>query len=45
MSKQRRVRLCRNGRNQVVRIAREFELPGDALDEEFPRESRAPEMP
>jgi antitoxin VapB len=26
---QRRVRLFRNGRNQAVRIPREFELPGD----------------
>lgn len=25
----RRVRLFRNGRNQAVRIPREFELPGD----------------
>jgi antitoxin VapB len=25
----RRVRLFRNGRNQVVRIPREYELPGD----------------
>lgn len=25
----RRVRLFRNGRNQVIRIPREFELPGD----------------
>ncbi len=29
MSKQRRVRLFRNGRNQAVRIPREFEFPGD----------------
>lgn len=32
MSEQRSVRLFRNGRNQAVRIPREFELPGeDAL--------------
>lgn len=29
MSPERRVRLFRNGRNQAVRIPREFELPGD----------------
>jgi antitoxin VapB len=29
MSDTRRVRLFRNGRNQAVRIPREFELPGD----------------
>src|SRR5438477_8642229 len=29
MSEQRHVRLFRNGRNQVVRIPLEFELPGD----------------
>ena len=29
MSDERRVRLFRNGRNQAVRIPREFELPGD----------------
>ena len=29
MTEQRRVRLCRNGRNQAVRIPVEFELPGD----------------
>ena len=29
MSQQRHVRLFRNGRNQAVRIPREFELPGD----------------
>jgi antitoxin VapB len=29
MSKQRHVRLFRNGRNQAVRIPVEFELPGD----------------
>ena len=29
MSKQRRVRLFRNGGNQAVRIPVEFELPGD----------------
>ena len=29
MSEQRHVRLFRNGRNQVVRIPVEFELPGD----------------
>ena len=28
MSTERRVRLFRNGRNQAVRIPREFELPG-----------------
>ena len=28
MSSERRVRLFRNGRNQAVRIPREFELPG-----------------
>lgn len=28
MSAQRKVRLFRNGRNQAVRIPREFELPG-----------------
>ncbi len=28
MSAQRRVKLFRNGRNQAVRIPREFELPG-----------------
>jgi len=27
-SKQRRVKLFKNGRNQAVRIPREFELPG-----------------
>lgn len=27
--KSRRVRLFRNGRNQAVRIPREFQLPGD----------------
>jgi antitoxin VapB len=26
---QRRVRIFRNGRNQAVRIPREFEMPGD----------------
>lgn len=32
MSTERHVRLFRNGRNQAVRIPREFELPGeDAL--------------
>jgi antitoxin VapB len=32
MSAERRVRLFRNGRNQAVRIPREFELPGkDAI--------------
>jgi antitoxin VapB len=30
MPQQRRVKLFRNGRNQAVRIPREFELPGDA---------------
>jgi antitoxin VapB len=29
MSKQRHVKLFRNGRNQAVRIPVEFELPGD----------------
>lgn len=29
MNMQRRVSLFRNGRNQAVRIPREFELPGD----------------
>ena len=29
MAGQRHVRLFRNGRNQAVRIPREFELPGD----------------
>ena len=29
MNMQRSVRLFRNGRNQAVRIPREFELPGD----------------
>jgi antitoxin VapB len=29
MSYERHVRLFRNGRNQAVRIPREFELPGD----------------
>jgi antitoxin VapB len=29
MSEQKHVRLFRNGRNQAVRIPREFELPGD----------------
>jgi antitoxin VapB len=29
MSRQRHVRLFRNGRNQAVRIPVEFELPGD----------------
>lgn len=29
MSTTRHVRLFRNGRNQAVRIPREFELPGD----------------
>lgn len=30
MSIERHVKLFRNGRNQAVRIPREFELPGDA---------------
>lgn len=30
MANQRHVKLFRNGRNQAVRIPREFELPGDA---------------
>ena len=29
-SEQREVRLFRNGRNQAIRIPREFELPGDS---------------
>ena len=29
MSAERHVRLFRNGRNQALRIPREFELPGD----------------
>ena len=29
MQSERHVRLFRNGRNQAVRIPREFELPGD----------------
>lgn len=29
MTPERHVRLFRNGRNQAVRIPREFELPGD----------------
>jgi antitoxin VapB len=29
MSSERHVRLFKNGRNQAVRIPREFELPGD----------------
>jgi antitoxin VapB len=29
MATERHVRLFRNGRNQAVRIPREFELPGD----------------
>lgn len=29
MTPERRVRLFKNGRNQAVRIPREFELPGD----------------
>jgi len=29
MNAERHVRLFRNGRNQAVRIPREFELPGD----------------
>ena len=29
VSAERRVKLFRNGRNQAVRIPREFELPGD----------------
>jgi len=29
MSSERRVKLFRNGRNQAVRIPREFEFPGD----------------
>jgi antitoxin VapB len=30
MSDERHVKLFRNGRNQAVRIPREFELPGEA---------------
>lgn len=30
MSEVRQVKLFRNGRNQAVRIPKEFELPGDA---------------
>lgn len=30
MTGERHVRLFKNGRNQAVRIPREFELPGDA---------------
>lgn len=30
MTAERHVRIFRNGRNQAVRIPREFELPGDA---------------
>jgi hypothetical protein len=33
MPERRHVRLFRNGRNQVVRIPVEFELPGDELRE------------
>ena len=29
MSRERRVKLFKNGRNQAVRIPREFELPGE----------------
>ena len=29
MTRERKVKLFRNGRNQAVRIPREFELPGD----------------
>ena len=29
MATERRVKIFRNGRNQAVRIPREFELPGD----------------
>ncbi|MEX2488531.1 MAG: hypothetical protein WD356_03290 [Pseudomonadales bacterium] len=29
MNSERRVKLFKNGRNQAVRIPREFELPGD----------------
>ncbi len=29
MSTQRQVRIFKNGRNQAIRIPREFELPGD----------------
>lgn len=31
MGYERKVRLFRNGRNQAVRIPREFELPGDEV--------------
>jgi antitoxin VapB len=30
MASERQVRLFKNGRNQAVRIPREFELPGDS---------------
>jgi antitoxin VapB len=30
MASERHVRLFKNGRNQAVRIPREFELPGDS---------------
>ena len=29
MSEERRVKVFRNGRNQAIRIPREYELPGD----------------
>ena len=29
MNQERRVKLFRNGRNQAIRIPKEFELPGD----------------
>lgn len=31
MANERHVRLFRNGRNQALRIPREFELPGDTV--------------
>ena len=31
MDRKRRAKLFRNGRNQAVRIPREFELPGDEV--------------
>jgi antitoxin VapB len=51
MNTERQVRLCRNGRNQALRIPRDMELPGRAAtlrkegEEEFPAVSRAPAEP
>jgi antitoxin VapB len=47
MSSERRVRLFRNGRNQAVRIPREFELEGDEaiLRKEGERLIREPARP